>query len=111
MNRKSQRLYIAGTLILLLTWTVYAAVPWPTDYAGMRTKAIHFAGRLVCLVNEVSAYVILLFIILGGVKYLLADDPSEAVMARKTVFDGVVGGFIILVFVAFAEAVGVPMYC
>ncbi|MDD5112200.1 MAG: hypothetical protein PHG85_06625 [Candidatus Altiarchaeota archaeon] len=109
-NRRAAAFFIAACLLLFLALEACAA-PWPTDYAGMRTKAIHFAGRLVCLVDSASAYVILIFIAIGGVKYLMADDPSEAMMARKMVFDGVVGGFLVLLFVAVAEAVEVPMYC
>lgn len=110
MNRNTLRLYALCALILFLAEAADAG-EWPTDYAGMRTKAIHFAGRLVCLVNNISPYVILIFMAIGGVKYIMADDASEAMMAKRMVMDGLVGGFIILVFVAFAEAMGVPEYC
>lgn len=96
-------------LVLLLVQAVSAA--WPTSYTGVKSKAVHFVGRLLCLVQTMSPPIILIFIVLGGVKYIMADDPSEAMAAKHMVLDAVIGGFCILFFIAAAGALGVPVYC
>ena len=98
-------------LILLLLLVKVVAATWPTDYAGMRAKAITFAGRLLCLLEKATPYIILIFIVFGGLKYIMADDPGEILAARKMVLDAVVGGLCVLVFIAAAGALDVPVNC
>jgi len=108
MNK--EKLFIFLVLFLFLIW-IASASPWPTDYAGMRAKAIAFTGRLLCLVQAFSAPIILMFLMFGGLRYVMADDPSDALAGRKLVMDAVIGGFCVLVFIGIAAALGIPVDC
>ena len=107
MNARSIFIFLVLALVLIGT----AAAVWPTDYAGMRSKAIKFTGRLVCLVQTFSALIVLMFLMFGGLRYVMADDPSDALAGRKLVFDAVMGGFCVLIFIGIAAALGVPVDC
>ena len=96
-------------LVLMLIEVV--AATWPMSYEPMRTKAIHFAGRILCLVERIFPLVLLMLITIGGFKYILADSPGERIAARHMILDGVIGGFCILVLFAVAETFGIPIYC
>jgi hypothetical protein len=104
-----KRLFLFLVLVFLAAEIVSAT--WPTDYTGMRSKAIVFSGRLLCLVESISPYIILIMIVIGGLKYLAADDASEILMARTMVFDAVIGGVCVLVLIAVAESFEVPVNC
>jgi len=98
-------------LLLFLVNLVSAQSSWPTDYAGMRSKAINFAGRLLCLLQVMTAPVALILLVIGGLKFIAADDPGEVLAARKMVLDAVIGAFCVIFFLAAATALGVPVYC
>lgn len=98
-------------LVLVFLAAEVVSAQWPTDYAGMRARAIVFVGRLLCLVKSISPYLIIILIAFGGLKYIAAEDASEIMMARNMVFDGMVGGACVLIFLAVAEILGVPVNC
>jgi hypothetical protein len=63
------------------------------------------------LVEKFTPPLILLFMVIAGIKYIMVEEPSEAIAARKGVLDAVIGGICILLLIAAAEALGVPVYC
>jgi hypothetical protein len=105
----------AGNIFIFLVLASFligtATAVWPTDYLGMRAKAVKFTGRLLCLVQSFSAPIILMFLMFGAMRYLMADDPSDALAGRKLVMDAVMGGFCILIFIGVAGALGVSVDC
>lgn len=104
-----EKKFVVFLALIFLACSV--AGDWPLDYAGMRAKAITFVGRLLCLVQSISPYIIIIMIVFGGLKYIAADDASEILMARNLVFDAVIGGLCVLAFIAAAETFGVPVDC
>ncbi|MBM3309225.1 MAG: hypothetical protein FJY77_03135 [Candidatus Altiarchaeales archaeon] len=115
LNRRCAVVLLRQLVVLLVLSYFFsafcAADTWPTDYAALRVKAVRFAGRLLCLVEKITPPVILLFMVIAGIKYIMVEEPAEAIAARKSVLDAVLGGICVLLLLAAAEALGVPVYC
>ena len=112
MNKKNLFIFFVFALFLVGVAAATTTIPtWPTSYAGMRSKAIAFTGRLLCLVQAFSGPVILMFLMFGGLRYVMADDAGDALAGRRLVMDAVIGGFCVLFFLGVAAAMGVPVDC
>jgi len=103
--------YLAFFLILgcILSAAQNAYPTLPEDYPGMTTTAKNFVGRLLCLVKLFTPPIILVYIVIGGIKYVMSDDASQQAEAKKSVMDALIGAILVAGLLGAASSFGIEL--
>jgi hypothetical protein len=104
MNQKS--LLLAVFILLLLVQAAYASVPDPI------AKAKKTVACILKLTNDISPFMGLSLILIGGLTYITAaDDNQQRILGKKYAIMGIVGmvGVVALVSIAAQDPFNVPI--
>ncbi len=100
MNKKYKTMLMVLSLALLLTPVFFAFAQSPVIPTGVPVslqEVLRFINRTMQLLVTFGVVIGVIFIVIGGIQYMLAGDkPEKAKAARDRVINGLIGVGIVL---------------